>query len=71
MAEMLKVVMMNQDSIASVPVEYNSCIMHVLEAYQNLRLELRTSKETIEDLRQSHTRDVEDFEAVATQCVSS
>ncbi|PBP22718.1 putative ureidoglycolate hydrolase [Diplocarpon rosae] len=67
MAEMLKVVMMNQCSISPVPVEYNSTILHVLEAYQELRLKLQRREEAIEELKQSHTKDIKDFETLATQ----
>ncbi|KAK0124520.1 hypothetical protein ONS95_009469 [Cadophora gregata] len=67
MAEMLKVVMMNQSSTTSVPVEYNSCILHVLEAYNELRIELRLREETIEELKHTHTKDIKDFEMLATQ----
>lgn len=67
MVEMLKVVMMTQSSATAVPVEYNSCILHVLEAYQELRMELRRREETIEELKHSHTKDIKDFETLATQ----
>ncbi|KAI9048934.1 hypothetical protein LZ554_006784 [Drepanopeziza brunnea f. sp. 'monogermtubi'] len=67
MAEMLKVVMMNQSSVAPVPVEYNSTILHVLEAYQELGQELRRKNEAIEELKQGHTKDIKDFETLATQ----
>ncbi|KAH7418431.1 hypothetical protein BKA64DRAFT_199173 [Cadophora sp. MPI-SDFR-AT-0126] len=67
MAEMLKVVMMNQSSTTPVPVEYNSCILHVLEAYHELRTELRLREDTIEELKHTHTKDIKDFEMLATQ----
>ncbi|PVH87031.1 hypothetical protein DL98DRAFT_567284 [Cadophora sp. DSE1049] len=67
MAEMLKVVMMNQSSTTPVPVEYNNCILHVLEAYHELRTELRLREETIEELKHTHTKDIKDFEMLATQ----
>ncbi|EKD20556.1 uncharacterized protein L3040_004153 [Drepanopeziza brunnea f. sp. 'multigermtubi'] len=67
MAEMLKVIMMNQSSVAPVPVEYNSAILHVLEAYQELGQELRRKNESIEELKQGHTKDIKDFETLATQ----
>jgi hypothetical protein len=67
MAETLKVVMMNQSSVDPVPVVYNSCILHVLEAYQDLRAELTKKEDFIEELKLSHMRDITDFEALATQ----
>jgi hypothetical protein len=67
MAETLKVVMMNQSSVDPVPIAYNSCILHVLEAYQNLRMDLSKREDYIEDLKLSHAKDIKDFEALATQ----
>ncbi len=67
MAEMLKVVMMNQSSVTPVPVEYNSCILHVLEAYQEQRLELRNRDNTIGELKETHSKDIRDFEMLASQ----
>jgi hypothetical protein len=65
MAEMLKVVMMNQSSIDPIPVQYNFCILHVLEAYQDLKMQLLAKEEAIESLKQSNTRDIKDFEELA------
>jgi hypothetical protein len=67
MAETLMVVMMNQSAIDPVPIEYNPCILHVLEAYQDLRRQLNTTQETIQELKLSHTKDIKEFEALATQ----
>ena len=67
MAETLKVVMMNQSAIDQVPIEYNTCILHVLEAYQDLRQQLNTTLETTQELKLSHTKDIKEFEALATQ----
>ncbi|RDL40379.1 uncharacterized protein BP5553_00358 [Venustampulla echinocandica] len=67
MAETLKVVMMNKCPIEAVPIEYNACILHVLEAYQDLREQLKTTTDAIEELKQSHTKDIKEFEALATR----
>ncbi|KAH6719857.1 hypothetical protein BKA61DRAFT_667767 [Leptodontidium sp. MPI-SDFR-AT-0119] len=67
MAEMLKAVMMTQSSTTPVPIEYNSCILHVLEAYHEMRVELQRTEETIEELKHTHTKDIKDFETLATQ----
>jgi len=67
MAESLKVVMMNQSSMTPVPIAYNACILHILEAYQDLRMELTKKENFLEDLKLSHTKDINDFEALATQ----
>jgi hypothetical protein len=67
MAETVKVVMMNQSSVAPIPVQYNSAILHVLEAYQEMRLELNKNKDVIAELKESHGKDIKDFEALAKE----
>jgi hypothetical protein len=65
MAEMLKVVMMSQSSMDPVPIQYNSCILHVLEAYNDLRVQMLTKDEALKILKQNHARDIKDFEELA------
>lgn len=67
MAETLKVIMMTRNNFSPVPVEYNSCILHVLEAYQDLREQVNAKQEIIDELKQSHTKDIKDFEQLATR----
>ncbi|TVY16724.1 hypothetical protein LARI1_G005250 [Lachnellula arida] len=67
MAETLQVIMMNQSMMDPLPIEYNACILHVLEAYYDLRQLLNAQQDTIEELKQNHTKDVNDFEALATR----
>jgi hypothetical protein len=67
MVEMLKVVMMNQSSMDTVPVQYNSCILHVLEAYYDMRLRLRLKQEEIDSLKKLHAKDIDEFEAMAAE----
>jgi hypothetical protein len=67
MVETLKVVMMNQSSMDGIPIAYNACILHVLEAYQELRMEVAKKENFLEELKLSHTKDINDFEALATQ----
>jgi hypothetical protein len=67
MAETLKVVMMNQSSLDPVPVAYNACILHVLEAYQDLRIELAKKEGSLEELQLSHAKDISDFDDLATE----
>lgn len=67
LAEMLKVVMMNQSTMDPIPIQYNSTVLHVLEAYQDLRMLLNAKEEATELLKQSHTKDIKDFEELATQ----
>lgn len=65
LVEMLKVVMMNQSTMDPVPVQYNSTILHVLEAYHDLRMQLIATAEAVDVLKQSHTKDIKDFEELA------
>jgi hypothetical protein len=67
LAEMLKVVMMNQNNLDPIPKHYNATVLHVLEAYQDLRMQLNAKEEAIESLKESHTKDIKDFEELATQ----
>lgn len=67
MAETLKVVMMNQSSTTPIPIEYNSCVLHVLEAYQDLRMELNRKHVLIEQMESSHANDINRFEKLASQ----
>jgi hypothetical protein len=67
LAEMLKVVMMNQSTMDPVPLQYNSTILLVLEAYQDLRMQLIAKEEAIDALKESHTKDIKDFEDLASQ----
>jgi hypothetical protein len=67
MVETLKVVMMNQSFMDHVPIAYNACIVHVLEAYQDLRMKLAEKENFLEELKLSHTKDINDFEALAVQ----
>lgn len=67
MAETLQVIMMNQSSMDPLPIEYNACILHVLESYYDLRQQLNAQQDTIEELKENHTKNVNDFEALATR----
>ncbi|KUJ20870.1 uncharacterized protein LY89DRAFT_715183 [Mollisia scopiformis] len=67
MAEMLKVAMMSQSSFAPLPIEYNSCVLHVLEAYQAMRMEIGRKEDEIQVMKHKHTEAIKDFEDMATQ----
>ncbi|CAG8959156.1 hypothetical protein HYFRA_00013020 [Hymenoscyphus fraxineus] len=67
MAETLKVIMMTRSNLEPVPVEYNYCILHVLEAYQDLTVQVNAKQEIIDELKKSHTKDIKEFEVLATQ----
>lgn len=62
MVETLKVVMMNQSSLDPVPIQYNSCILHALEAYYHLQVQLQRKSAELELLKQRHDRDIDDFD---------
>lgn len=61
MAETLKVAMMTQNSFDPLYVSYNSCILHVLESYQNMRKELLEKDREIRDRKQRHDDDIKSF----------
>jgi hypothetical protein len=67
MAETLQVIMMNQSLMDPLPIKYNTCILHVLEAYYDLRQQINSQQDMIEELKQNHTKNVKDFEALATR----
>ena len=47
--------------------EYNICILHVLEAYQDMSVQLGMKDQAIEDLKTGHTKDIKDFEELASR----
>ena len=53
--------MMTRYTIDPIPVEYNACILHVLEAYQELREMVDGSEAVLEGVKEEHRRDVEEF----------
>lgn len=56
---------MNKSSMEPVPIEYNSTIMHILEAYNDLLNQIRDKDHAIDVLQQTHTKDVNDYEAMS------
>ena len=54
--------MMNQSSLEPVPIQYNSCILHALEAYYDLQVQLQRKTEELESLKERHERDIDDFD---------
>lgn len=65
MAEMLKVAMMTQSTMDPLPIHFNSCILHVVEAYWHLRERSKSSLKEIEDMKESHKKDIKEFENMA------
>jgi hypothetical protein len=61
MAETLKVAMMTQNSFDPLHVPFNSCILHVLEAYHHMRKELVKKDREIRDREQRHENDIKEF----------
>lgn len=62
LAETLKVVMMTQGCCEPVPIEYNACILHVLEAYHDIALELYSKTRQLEDARKESAFAARQFE---------
>jgi hypothetical protein len=67
MAETLKVLMMTRYILDPLPVEYNVSILHVLEAYQDLRGRVDAKQAVIEETKRGHARDIKAFEELTTQ----
>ncbi|QSZ34750.1 hypothetical protein DSL72_007608 [Monilinia vaccinii-corymbosi] len=67
MAETLKVVMMTRNLMEPVPVEYNTCILHVLESYNDLQEQLAAKDGEIEEIKLRHTKDIGEFDVMGEQ----
>ncbi|KAF7901992.1 uncharacterized protein EAF01_007290 [Botrytis porri] len=67
MAETLKVIMMTRNLMESLPVEYNTCILHVLESYNDLQEMLAVKEGEIEEIKGRHTKDIREFDSMAEQ----
>ncbi|TGO51671.1 hypothetical protein BCON_0156g00160 [Botryotinia convoluta] len=67
MAETLKVIMMTRNLMEPIPVEYNTCILHVLEAYNDLQEMLAVKEGEIEEIKGRHTKDIREFDGMAEQ----
>jgi len=65
MADMLKVAMMTQSTMEPLPIHFNSCILHVVEEYWNLREQTKVNESKIEGLKENHRRDIDEFEAIS------
>ncbi|KAF5873804.1 uncharacterized protein Bfra_005271 [Botrytis fragariae] len=67
MAETLKVIMMTRNLMEPIPVEYNTCILHVLEAYNDLQEMLAVKEGEIEEINGRHTKNIREFDGMAEQ----
>ncbi len=67
MVETLKVVMMTQATTQPVPVQYNSCILHVLESYHDMRLELTAKERETAELKKAQIRAQQGLEEQVAQ----
>lgn len=61
MVETLKVFMMARGSFHPIPVKFNSCILHILETYQDMRNRLARKDEEIQTIKQSFNDEVKNF----------
>jgi hypothetical protein len=61
MAETLKVTMMTQNSFDPLRVSYNSCVLHVLEAYHHMRRELLEKDREIQNREHRHQSEIKNF----------
>ncbi|RDW84599.1 hypothetical protein BP6252_02189 [Coleophoma cylindrospora] len=62
MVETLKVAMMTKDSMEALHPQYNSSILHTLEAYSDMKEQLDEKGRIIEEMRQCHTKERKQFE---------
>ncbi|RDW59983.1 hypothetical protein BP5796_11589 [Coleophoma crateriformis] len=62
MVETLKVAMMTKDSMEALHPQYNSSILHTLEAYSDMKEQLDEKGRIIEELKQGHTKERKQFE---------
>lgn len=53
---------MNQSTMSPVPIEYNSCILHLLEAYYQLGQRANKAGEAFEELRLQRENDIKALE---------
>jgi hypothetical protein len=61
LAETLKVVMMTRGALEPVPVQYNSYILHILEAYHNMRVELDNKVLETDQLKRQYSTVVQEM----------
>lgn len=66
-AETLKVVMMTRNNLDPVPVQYNSCILQLLEEYQDLQGTLKEKDKFLDKLILHHDKEVQDLKQVIHQ----
>lgn len=67
MVETLMVIMMTKPSTEPVPVECNTLVMHVLEAYRKLRADVTKIEARLHESVESHQEDARLYEELATQ----
>ncbi|KAI9740736.1 MAG: hypothetical protein M1818_004701 [Claussenomyces sp. TS43310] len=67
MAETLKVVMMTQNNLDPVPVQYNACILQLLEAYHDLQNSLKERDGSLAELRARHDEVFQELQKLAQQ----
>jgi hypothetical protein len=61
MVETLKVAMMTQNSFDPLHIPFNSCILHVLEAYHHMRKKLIAKGREIRDREHRYKNDIKEF----------
>lgn len=63
----MKVIMMTRNLMDAVPIEYNSHILHLLEAYQDGQEQLVKKTLIIKEVKEAHTRDIHEFESLTEE----
>ncbi|KAL3424768.1 hypothetical protein PVAG01_04049 [Phlyctema vagabunda] len=67
MVESLKVAMMTKSSMDSLPIEHNSSVLHLLEAYHDIKVHLDTKDHIIFEMQERHTQVIHEYEEKLAQ----
>lgn len=59
--------MMTKESCAQVPADYNSCILHILEGYRDLRQQLKSRNEELAKLKALQDTQMAEFEKLGLE----
>ncbi|KAL2021487.1 hypothetical protein VTK56DRAFT_7120 [Thermocarpiscus australiensis] len=70
MVETLRVVMMQKrDALVAIPIEYNSCVLALLEGFGRITRQLRDTEEQLAELKYIRERELEQFRGISEEWV--
>ncbi|KAI8958523.1 hypothetical protein F5Y11DRAFT_362510 [Daldinia sp. FL1419] len=67
MVESLQVILMTQGTLQSIPIEYNSYVLHLIEGFANSQEQIQTTDAAYIETRQSLEHHLEHFKSVADE----